>query len=125
MSETPQHRRVVVRREPSPSAVPGATSGSRDIDEQTVLGETYMRSLVRTQLRLGLSTLAIALLPLAALPAAFALDESLARLTVGPVPLAWLLLGVVVYPLLVAVGWRYVRQSERNEAEFTRIVSRQ
>jgi hypothetical protein len=29
-----------------------------------------------------------------------------------------------VYPVLVAVGWRYVRQSERNEAEFTRIVSR-
>ena len=90
-----------------------------------MLGETYMRSLIRTQLRLGLATLAVVLIPLAVLPAAFALEESVGRLSVGPVPLPWLLLGVLVYPVLVLVGWRYVRQAERNEQEFARIVSRQ
>jgi hypothetical protein len=37
-------------------------------------------------------------------------------------PLPWLLLGFVVYPWVVLVGWRYVRQVERNEREFERIV---
>ena len=117
-------RRVVVRREPR-RTTSNVRAGSRDIDEQTALGETYMRSLVRTQLRLGLAMLAVVLVPLALIPAAFALVPGLARLTVGPVPLPWLLLGVVIYPLLVLVGWRYVRQAERNEAEFERIVTRQ
>lgn len=124
MTDQQPPRRVVVQREPR--RVPaGARAGSRDIDEQTALGETYMRSLVRTQLRLGLAVLAVVLVPLALIPAVFALAPGIAQLTVGPVPLAWLLLGVVVYPVLVLVGWRYVRQAERNEAEFERIVTRQ
>lgn len=117
-------RRVVVRREPR-RATSDLRAGSRDIDEQTALGETYMRSLVRTQLRLGLAMLAVVLVPLALIPAAFALVPGIARLTIGPVPMPWLLLGVVIYPVLVLVGWRYVRQAERNEAEFERIVTRQ
>lgn len=117
-------RRVVVRREPRRISA-SARAGSRDIDEQTALGETYMRSLVRTQLRLGLAMLAVVLVPLALIPAAFALVPGIARLTIGPVPMPWLLLGVVIYPVLVLVGWRYVRQAERNEAEFERIVTRQ
>jgi hypothetical protein len=117
-------RRVVVRREPRRTAT-SSRAGSRDIDEQTALGETYMRSLVRTQLRLGLAVLAVVLVPLALTPAVFALAPGIARLTVGPAPLPWLLLGIVIYPVLVLVGWRYVRQAERNEAEFERIVTRQ
>lgn len=117
-------RRVVVRREPR-RATSDLRAGSRDIDEQTALSETYMRSLVRTQLRLGLAMLAVVLVPLALIPAAFALVPGIARLTIGPVPMPWLLLGVVIYPVLVLVGWRYVRQAERNEAEFERIVTRQ
>jgi hypothetical protein len=100
-------------------------AGSRDIDEQTALGETYMRSLVRTQLRLGLAALAVVIVPLALIPAVLAVFPALGRLAVGPVPLPWLLLGVVIYPLLVLVGWRYVRQAERNEAAFELIVTRQ
>lgn len=117
-------RRVVVRREPRRE--PASTrAGSRDIDEQTSLGDTYMRSLVRTQLRLGLAVLAVVLVPLAITPAVFALAPGIGRLTIGPVPLPWLMLGVVIYPVLVLVGWRYVRQAERNEAEFERIVTGQ
>ena len=39
-------------------------------------------------------------------------------------PLAWGLLGFVVYPVLVAIGWWYVRAAERNERAFTDVVER-
>ena len=38
------------------------------------------------------------------------------------VPLPWLLLGVVVYPFLVLLGWLYVRRAERNERDFADLV---
>jgi hypothetical protein len=39
-------------------------------------------------------------------------------------PLAWGLLGFLVYPVLVAIGWWYVRAAERNERAFTDVVER-
>lgn len=117
-------RRVVVTR-PARTEAGAAAGGGREIDEQTTLGQTYMGSLVRTQLRLGLATLAVVVVPLALLPLLVSVVPPIGELTVGPIPLVWLLLGIAVYPLLLLVGWRYVRQAERNEAEFTRIVSRQ
>jgi hypothetical protein len=39
-------------------------------------------------------------------------------------PLSWLLLGVVVYPLLVAGAWWHVRATERVERDFTDILRR-
>jgi membrane protein implicated in regulation of membrane protease activity len=83
-----------------------------------------MRSLLRTQLRLAMATLALVLVPLGLIPLAVHVYPPLAELAVGRVPLSWLLLGAAVYPYLVLVGWRYVRQAERNERAFDRIVSR-
>ena len=37
-------------------------------------------------------------------------------------PLGWLLLGVLVYPLLVLLGWVYVRRAERNERHFADLM---
>ena len=45
-------------------------------------------------------------------------------LRVLSVPLPWLLLGVAVYPLLVASRWCYVRASERIERDFADLVER-
>ena len=124
MTQPERPRRVVVSRHvPPPKSKPGG-GGGREIDEQTSLGESYMRSLVRTQLRLALAMLAVVIIPLVMLPLVFSLDSGIAELTIGSVPLPWLLLGIAVYPLLVLAGWRYVREAERNEAEFERIVSR-
>ena len=51
-----------------------------------------------------------------------------ARASAGPrslgVNLPWLLLGVVSFPFLFAVGWAYVRLAERNEQDFTDLVQR-
>ena len=34
----------------------------------------------------------------------------------------WLLLGVLVYPWLLLLGWRYVRRAEANERDFADLV---
>jgi hypothetical protein len=58
-------------------------------------------------------------LGLGALPVTFALAPGLTDVTIATVPLPWLILGVAVYPLLVAAGWWGLRRAERVEAEFT------
>jgi len=93
-----------------------------DIDQQTRVGAVYLRALVRTQLRLGLATVALVVVPLAVLPLLFGLVPALGSLRLGPAPLWWLLLGFLVYPAILGAGWWYVRQAERNEAQFTDLV---
>jgi hypothetical protein len=103
-------------------------SGTRDIaeqmTEQTGVGEVYTRSLLRTQLRLGLSVVAVVGLGIGSLPALFALEPQLAAVRVLTVPLPWVLVGVAVYPVLLAVAWWHVRASERAERDFADLVER-
>ena len=101
---------------------PPSRSGTRDLVEQTGVGEVYTRSLLRTQLRIGLSAVAVTVLGIGVLPALFALEPQLAGVRVLTVPLPWLLAGVAVYPLLVGVGWWYVLAAERAEREFADLV---
>jgi hypothetical protein len=82
----------------------------------------YVKALVRTQLRLGLATVALVTVPLAALPLLFGLWPSMRSLQLGPVPLWWLLLGALVYPAILGVGWWYVRHADRNERQFADLV---
>jgi len=93
-----------------------------DVHEQTALGDVYLRSLLREQLGLALAVLSTLALTLGLLPLAFHLWPGLADLDVAGMPLAWLLLGVVVYPFLLLLGWRYVRSVERNEQDFADLV---
>jgi hypothetical protein len=95
---------------------------TREIDEQTGLGEAYMRSLVQTQLRLALrlcGTLAGVVL---GIPVLFALVPELREQRLFGVPLAWVVLAGLIYPWFVACGWWYVRQAERNERDFADLV---
>ena len=93
-----------------------------DVHEQTALGDVYLRSLLREQLGLALAVLTALALTLGLLPLAFHLWPGLADLDVAGVPVAWLLLGVAVYPFLLLLGWRYVRSVERNEQDFADLV---
>ncbi|MFD1824849.1 MULTISPECIES: hypothetical protein [Mumia] len=95
----------------------------QEIDEDTAIGEVYMRSLVRSQLRLALAVAALLVLLVGSLPLLFVLS-GLETVTVASVPLPWWLLGVAVYPLLFVVGWGFVRASERNERAFSDLVER-
>ncbi len=62
----PQRVRVSSPRTSASAARP--RGGAQEIDAQTHLGGVYMRSLLRTQLRLALTALALVVGPLAALP---------------------------------------------------------
>lgn len=120
MSERPP--RVRVTGPPRRRAGGAAAPRRHQIDAQTRQGEIYLRSLVREQLRLAALVLATLVLGLGSLPVVFWLAPGLADVRLLGVPLSWLLLGVLVYPFLLVVGWLYVRACERNERAFAALV---
>jgi hypothetical protein len=97
---------------------------TREIDEQSNLGEVYMSGLMSAQLRLALLVLAFGAVGLGGLPLLFLLVPATRSLEIGRLPVPWLVLAVVVYPVAVIVARYYVRQSERIEAEFAAVVGR-
>lgn len=98
---------------------------TREIDEQTRLGEVYMRSLIRSQLRLALSVYTLVAGVIGGLPALFLLAPEVARLRLLGIPLPWVLLAGLIYPMFVACAFGYVRQAERTEHDFAELVDRQ
>ena len=106
------------------AARPAEHSALREIDEQTEVGEVYMTALLRSQLRSGLALLSVVLLGLGGLPVLFLLLPGVAAHPVGPVNVAWLLLGVASFPALFVAAWWQVRTAERVERDFTEILRR-
>ncbi len=98
-------------------------SNASEIDALTRLGEVYVQSLIRAQLRLAAYVVVALAVTLGGLPLLFRLLP-VARVHLLGVPLTWLLLGVAVYPWLLVLGWWYVRRAERNEAAFEDLVER-
>jgi hypothetical protein len=98
------------------------TSVASEIDAQSEVGEIYMRSLMRTQLRLALGVVLMLVVSVGGLPLLFDLVPGVRRAQVLGLPLPWLLLGVGVYPVLIGLAWFYVRRAERNEAAFHDMV---
>ena len=93
-----------------------------EIDAQTALGEALVDSLIRAQFRLALMIVVVVALTLGALPLAFHFAPSIADADIGGIPLPWLLLGFLAYPLLLALGWYFVVHAERNEATFIDLI---
>lgn len=122
MTSPPQ--RVRVTRTRRPSRTPRRRTVREEIVDESRLGSTYVNSLRRAQLQLSLGTLALGVATLGALPVIFALAPAARRVSVLGLPVAWLLLGVLVYPGFVLVARWYVRATERLEAEFSDLVSR-
>jgi hypothetical protein len=116
--DTPPRVRVTGRSRTAPTT----RSVVSEIDAQTELGEVYVRSLVRSQLRLALGVTATLVLTLGLLPVLFASSATARRTAVLGVPLPWWLLGVLVYPFLVLLAWLYVVRAERNERTFRELV---
>ena len=95
-----------------------------DLAEQTQVGEALVRGLMRAQLALALRLSLVVVAGLGSLPLLFAVAPEVSRFTVLGVHLPWLLLVVLSFPFLLAVGWTYVRFAERNEQDFTALVRR-
>ncbi|MFI5429224.1 hypothetical protein [Aeromicrobium sp. UC242_57] len=94
----------------------------QEIDESTAIGEIYMRSLIRSQLRAALTVTLTLVLSIGALPLVFLSFDAVTEFHVLGVPAPWLILGVAVYPGLFLLGWVYIRQAERAERDFTALV---
>ncbi len=108
------------RRQARPRAA-GRTPRA-EIEEETGLGEVYVDSLVRAQLRLSLAVLGGLLLVVGALPALFLTLPMVHRMMVGPVPLPWIVLLGLVYPFTFFLARTYVRAAERVERDFTELI---
>ncbi|AJP05518.1 membrane protein [Streptomyces cyaneogriseus subsp. noncyanogenus] len=115
-NQDPGPRRVVVTGPPRRARrAPGHHRPRTEIDEQTTLGHTYVRSLMRTQLRAALTALAVLGLLVGPLPLLFAATPGARRLE-------WAVLGFGLYlPLVLLARW-YVRRAERNERDLVRLV---
>jgi hypothetical protein len=97
---------------------------SREIDEQTRLGEVYMSSLIHSQRRLAIIVcgLTAAVLGGTALLGAFA--PRLGDVHLFGLPVPWLVLAIAVYPVLIGLALYTVRQAERNERDFIELALR-
>ncbi|KJY20065.1 hypothetical protein, partial [Streptomyces katrae] len=116
--QPPPRREVVTgvprgaRRRP-----PAHAPARSEISEQTTLGATYVRALMRSQLRAGLGALAVLVLVLGLLPLGFLLPRAASG------PLVWVALGLGAYPVMWLIARWYVARAERNEADFTGLVA--
>ncbi|MFH9764932.1 hypothetical protein ACIPM5_01910 [Streptomyces microflavus] len=114
MSQETAPRREVVTGEPRRVRPLPRYRTQSEIEEQTALGGAYVRSLMRSQLRAGLTVFVVLALVAGTLPLLFAALNSAA--------LVWAVLGFATYPPLTLAAWWYVRRAERNERDFARLV---
>ena len=106
-------RTEAASRAAAPRAVPAAGDGS-DVDDVSI------RSLIRGQARIAALVTAATAVLLGGLATLGAFWPASGRTRYVP----WLVLGVLVYPLLIALAWFAVRQSERNEDAFRDVTTR-
>jgi uncharacterized membrane protein (DUF485 family) len=102
--------------------IPGARSRARrrkPPDEGTDPGAAQVRTLIRTQARLALTSTAIVFVLLAGLPLLFALAPGLSHVRLLGVRLPWLILCGGVQPIWVVAARRHVRLAERAERAFS------
>lgn len=110
----PQRVRVTAPRagDPAPAVPTQGLAEPSDIDAE------FVRSLIRSQLRLAIVCAVGFVLLLAAYPLVFSLVPELGELYLLGVPVSWWLLGFGVYPLVLAIAVIYVRAATRNEARY-------
>lgn len=120
---TVAHPRTLAARSSQP--LPGSRAlVADDLGRQTPLGDVYLRSLMRTQLRLAALVVGALAVVLGVLPVLLATVPSVRDSTLAGVPVPWLVIGVAVHPVILALAWVYQRQARKNEAEFADLVER-
>jgi hypothetical protein len=94
----------------------------RELEEQTPVGEIFVRALMRRQLSLSLRVAVTLVAALGAQPLVAWLWPAYGQVLVFSIPLPWLVLGAGSYPLLVAMGLYYVRHAETIDDEFSELL---
>ncbi|WP_030439117.1 hypothetical protein [Actinoplanes subtropicus] len=93
-------------------------------DAVTEVDEIYLRSLIRGQARLALLIGGLTATLLGGIALLGAVWPAFDRARLAGLPVAWLVLGLGVYPLLIALAWFAVHESERNEEDFRTLAGR-
>ena len=114
--------RIRVTGPPRRRTAPARAARTQEIDAGTAVGAVYRASLLREQRRLATRVLAVLVLTVGLVPLAFQLLPRLGGLTVAGAPLGWVLLAGGVHPLLLLLGWYYVRRAEANERDFADLL---
>ena len=99
-----------------------SAADSRDAAEESDAGQVFVRSLIRSQLRLAVVVAAGFLLILVAFPLMLGLVPGLAESTIVGLPFDWVLLGAGIYPVIGLSAWLYIRTAARNEARYRDLV---
>ena len=82
----------------------------------------YVRSLIRSQLRLSMSVALGFLLLLVGLAVIGSTWPQIHEIRLATIPLPWWLLGVAVYPMILLSAFLFNRAAARNEAKYRSIV---
>jgi hypothetical protein len=90
----------------------------KEVQEGTAVGDLLRRDLIRSQLTVTLRFALLTVFVLGSLPAVLVLLPEVGRFHVLGLRVPWLLLGLLVYPFLVGVAWRYTRVADRVEQNF-------
>jgi hypothetical protein len=94
----------------------------RDLLEQTQVGAVFLSALMRRQLRLSLAVTVAFLLGLGIQPVLPVIWPGYGDASVLGLPLPWVVLGALTYPLLVVLGLLYVRRAEGIDDDFTDLL---
>ena len=124
MAPSPERPRRTVVRLADIASTRGHASDSLAFDERGEYRDVLVRSLIRVQLGLTLSFVALAVGVLISLPLVVGLVPSLADRHLFGLPFTLAVLGVAVYPVLVVIGVVYVRLAERTERRFLDLVDK-
>ncbi len=120
MSDEQRSARVRVTAPRAGSAAASArppTQPGTDAPTSDIAG-VYVRSLIRSQLRLAVVCALGFVVATMCFVLAVALAPALDETYLAGVPVSWLLLGVGVYPLAITVGGLFVRAANRNESRY-------
>ncbi|GAA1344772.1 hypothetical protein GCM10009611_20330 [Arthrobacter roseus] len=99
------------------------TSSAHD-DDVSSESDAYVSSLMRSQFRLAIVVASGFILLLLGVPVLVWLSPALAALTIFSIPLRWLLLGVLMYPVMITAAWLFIRAASRNETRYRQLTDK-
>ena len=102
----------------APRSAPRPAGESQEAAEESEVGQVFVRSLIRSQLRLALVVGIGFLLVLSAFPLLLVAVPGLAETRIAGIPFDWLLLGAGIYPVIGLSAWLFIRTAARNEARY-------
>ena len=96
-----------------------------EVTEQTTVGNVLIEAHIRAQLRLGLLIGTLVGAVMVGIPMLLLALPALRDVTVFDLPIGWIALSVMVFPVIVGGGYAYLKLAERNEDRFTQLMDRQ